>query len=87
MIIRILCFIFRAFEALINCVTLYFTFIFNQSQYIRCCSICHKCLRNRCIKMVENATNKEKEKEKEIFDYKSTRTSSQLGLTTMQNQQ
>lgn len=49
----ILCFIFRAFEALINCVTLYFTFIFNQPQYFRCCSLCHSCLRHHYVKIVE----------------------------------
>ena len=41
--------LFRCIEAMTNCVVLYFTFVFNTSQYTRCCNLCHQCLKNCCI--------------------------------------
>ena len=34
------------------CFVLYFTFVFNDNQYIRCCSRCHNCFKNWCIHLV-----------------------------------
>lgn len=34
-----------------DCFVLYFTFVFNQSQYFRCCGPCHKCLKS-CVKWI-----------------------------------
>lgn len=48
----LICFIFRAVEALINCIVLYLAFVFNENEYIVCCACCHQCLNTLCTKCV-----------------------------------
>ena len=48
----ITCWILRAIEAVINCLVLYFTFIFNEKQYNRYFGLCHECLRSCCQKCI-----------------------------------
>ena len=44
----VLCFTFRAIEALINCTVLYLTFVFSQDKYDSYCYLCHTCLKKCC---------------------------------------
>lgn len=55
----VLSYIFRAMEGLVNCIVLYFTFIFSENEYFIICGPCHHCLRHQCSylvgkKMVDN---------------------------------
>ena len=50
----------RSVEGFTNCLILYFTFPFNQTQYFQCCSIFHTCLRNCCIRCITNSRRNEK---------------------------
>ena len=44
----ILSYMSRSIEAVFNCVALYFSFIFNQNEYLQWCFCCHNCLNNLC---------------------------------------
>lgn len=51
----------------VNCVVMYFTFIFNEKQYYKCCCCrnCHKCIQLICIHCIKK-NNIERRTKKEV---------------------
>lgn len=72
---------FREFEAVWNCLVLYFTFIFNENEYYCLCKVFHACLKNACIESIKKKLLKLRQKKKDIVKKFPTIDDSNTNLT------
>ena len=60
-VLYLIAIILRHIGVLVNCCALYLTFAFNEDQYMRFCGLCHRCMKDCCVRYIGRRRYKQRQ--------------------------